>query len=74
MRTDATTDTDTPNLERATYTITETARILGIARTSAYRAARRGDIPTIRIGRRMVVGRQALAEILNRHGHTPSML
>jgi excisionase family DNA binding protein len=61
-------------LDRATYTIDEAATILGIGRTTAYRAARSGEIPTIRIGRRIVVGRQALANILNRNGHEPPML
>lgn len=71
MRHDAT--TGTAILDRATYTIEEAATILGIGRTSAYRAARSGEIPTIKIGRRIVIGRQALANILNRNGHTPPM-
>lgn len=54
-------------LERATYTIVEAAGILGIARSSAYRAARTGELPTIKIGRRILVGRQALADIIDRH-------
>jgi hypothetical protein len=39
-------------------------RMLGLGRTAAYQAARRGDLPTIRIGRRLVVPRARLAEIL----------
>jgi excisionase family DNA binding protein len=72
MKHDAT--TGTAILERATYTIDEAASIIGISRTSAYRAARSGEIPTIKIGRRILVGRHALADIINHNGHTPAMM
>lgn len=39
----------------ATMTIPEAARLLGISRSAAYRAVARGEIPTIRIGRRLLV-------------------
>ena len=39
-------------------------RILGLGRSAAYDAARRGDLPTLRIGRRLVVPRARLAELL----------
>ena len=42
-----------------TYTIDEVARALGINRNSAYQAARAGQLPVIRIGRRMLVPRVA---------------
>jgi len=47
-------------LERATYTIEETAAYLGISRQAAYSAARRGDIPVIRLGRRWLVPKLGL--------------
>ncbi len=53
---------------RETMTIEEAAVVLGIARDSAYRAARSGDIPTIRIGRRLLVPRTLLAEMLGEKG------
>jgi len=40
---------------RTTITVGEAAAILGIGRTAAYEAARRGEIPTRRLGRRLVV-------------------
>ena len=40
------------------------ARLLGISRTTVYAAARRGDIPTLRIGRRILVPRAALERLL----------
>lgn len=41
--------------DRPTLSIDEVGVILGIARQSAYNAAARGEIPTIRIGRRLLV-------------------
>jgi excisionase family DNA binding protein len=43
-----------------TMTIPEVAEMLGIGRNQAYEAARTGQIPTIRIGKRLIVSRQAL--------------
>jgi excisionase family DNA binding protein len=47
----------TPDLTAlpATMTIPEVAELLGISRSAAYRAVARGEIPTIRIGRRLLV-------------------
>ncbi len=53
-----------PNGSAAVYTIEEAARLLGIGRSSAYDAARRGEIPTIRIGRRLLVPKIALERLL----------
>jgi excisionase family DNA binding protein len=39
----------------ATMTITEAAGLLGVSRSAGYRAVARGEIPTIRIGRRLLV-------------------
>jgi excisionase family DNA binding protein len=55
-----TTDTD----QRLTYTVPEAARILGISRGAAYAAAAEGTIPTLRIGRRLLVPRVALERLL----------
>ena len=48
----------------ATMTISEAARILGISRSAAYRAAAKGEIPTIRIGGRLLVPTAKLREML----------
>ncbi len=50
---------------KQTLTVEEAGRLLGIGRGLAYEAARRGDIPTLRIGRRLVVPWAALDRILN---------
>ena len=45
---------------RLGYSIEEFAERVGIGRTLAYQAALRGEIPTRRIGRRLIVPRAAL--------------
>ena len=40
---------------RMTMTVEEAAQILGISRTSTYLCAARGEIPTRRLGRRVLV-------------------
>lgn len=49
---------------RATLTVTEAAEILGISRSSAYELVNTGDIPALRLGRRIVVPRAALDALL----------
>ena len=41
--------------QRMTVTVEEAATILGVGRNKAYEAARSGEIPTIRIGKRVLV-------------------
>lgn len=48
----------------ATITIEQTAQLLGLGRTAAYEAARRGQFPTRRLGRRLVVPVPALLQWL----------
>lgn len=51
--------------ERATVTVSEAAKILGIGRAAAYEGVRAGRIPSIRISpRRIVVPRAALEHLL----------
>jgi excisionase family DNA binding protein len=50
---------------RVTLTIEETASLLGLGRTATYEAARRGQIPSRRLGRRIVVPVPALLEWLS---------
>lgn len=45
---------------RITLTVEETASLLGMGRSAGYEAARRGQIPTRRLGRRLVVPVPAL--------------
>ena len=45
-------------------TVEQTAQVLGISRGLAFAAARNGDIPSIRIGRRILVPRDRLRQML----------
>ncbi len=53
------------DIERRTITVSEAARILGISRGAAYAAVHRGEIPSIRLGRRYVVPIDRLDELLD---------
>jgi excisionase family DNA binding protein len=53
-----------PTNEPKTQTIDEAAKELGIGRNQAYAAAKRGQIPTIRIGKRILVLKEPLKRML----------
>ncbi len=49
---------------RLTMTVREVAKALGAGRNQTYAAIRQGTIPSIRIGRRVLVPRAALERML----------
>lgn len=51
-------------MERSTMTVEEAARVLGISRSSAYECVRRGELRAVRLGRRLVVPRLAVDQLL----------
>jgi excisionase family DNA binding protein len=50
--------------EPATLTVEQAAALLGVSRGTAYNAVKAGEIPTVRIGRRVLVPRQRLDAML----------
>jgi excisionase family DNA binding protein len=54
----------TAKKERLTYNIEEAGQLLGCGRNQAYLAARAGQIPTIKIGKRLLVPKAALDRML----------
>ena len=50
--------------DRLVLTIEEAGKLLGLGRSGTYEAARRGDIPTLRIGSRILVPKVALLKLL----------
>ena len=50
--------------ERATVTVEEAAKALGIGRSAAYAAARRGEIEILSLGRRKLVPTAWLRRVL----------
>lgn len=56
----------TGNRENArTYTIEQCAQVLGIGRNTAYAAAQNGQIPTIKIGKRLLIPKASLELMLD---------
>lgn len=50
--------------DEPTISVEQSADVLGISRASAYQAAKRGEIPTLRFGRRVRVPTALLAAML----------
>jgi excisionase family DNA binding protein len=58
-------NTETQTTERLTFDLwPEVGQMLGLSRPSTYAAAKRGEIPTLRIGGRILVPRAALKRLL----------
>lgn len=57
-----------PRHQRETLTVVEAGEILGISRSSAFQAASSGELPIIRIGKRLLVPRAALERMLDGGG------
>lgn len=55
-----------------TMSVPEAGRLLGLSRNSAYDAARRGEIPVLRFGRKLRVPRVALERLLSGKGAAPN--
>ncbi len=51
-------------MEARTLTVDQAAKLLGISRNLAYELVRLGQIPSVRLGRRIVVPRAALERLL----------
>ena len=50
--------------ERLVYNVPEAGALLGLTRNASYDAARRGDLPTVRIGKLLRVPKAALHKLL----------
>ena len=51
-------------MEKQTYSVPEAAKILGLNRNTGYEAVKRGEIPVIKIGKRLLVPKPALDRLL----------
>lgn len=54
-----------------TITVEHAGELLGLSRSAAYRAADRGELPTIRFGRRLFVPTPKLLTLLGSGGDEP---
>ena len=50
--------------ERLTVTVTEAAELLGISRGMAYECVRTGELPSVRLGGRILIPRRKLEDLL----------
>ena len=55
----------------ATVTVEDAGALLGLGRSGAYDAAQRGDLPTIRVGRRLLVPVPALLRMVGAESDRP---
>ena len=56
------------NREPETYSVPDAGRRLGLGRNASYEAARRGELPVLRFGRKLVVPRIAFERMLAEAG------
>ena len=61
-------------MSRLTYTVPEAAQMLGISRSSAYECVKRGELPALALGRRIVITRSALEQLLGMSLSTASTI
>lgn len=54
------------------YTVSQAADLLGISRSHAYELVARGQLAHVRLGRRVVVPKHAVLELLNAPTATPA--
>ena len=64
------------NDERLTYDVGTAAKLLGLSRNSAYQACLTGQIPHLKIGKRILIPKVGLEKLLteasNKSGDAPS--
>lgn len=54
-----------PLEERLTISVEEAAELLGVSRSTAYSLVRQGELPSLRLGRRIVVPVRRLLALLD---------
>lgn len=57
---------DTQASEKLVYSVEEVATLLGMSKNPVYDAIRERQIPSIKIGRRILIPRAALEEMLSK--------
>ena len=55
--------------KRLVYSVPEAGRLLGLSRNGSYEAAKRREIPTIKVGRLLLVPKVAFHRMLDGCGH-----
>jgi excisionase family DNA binding protein len=55
--------------EAITLSVEHAARLIGISRTTAYRMVQSGELPAVRVGRRVLILKKPLMEMLEAEEH-----
>lgn len=58
-------------MERMTLTVEEVQGMLGIGRNQAYALVKQAGFPAVRVGRRILVPRNAFLQWMHDHASTP---
>ena len=59
--------------DRLVYTVAEAAALLGLSRNAAYAGCRTGQIPCLRIGKRLLVPQVQLERLLREGGYETAL-
>ena len=62
------------NSGRGLYTVIEAARLLGVGRSTMYDLVRRGEVSSLRLGRKVLITRSTLEALLGFEPPTPAEL
>lgn len=52
-------------MEKLVYSMQEAAEVLGISKSYMYELARRGEVPTLKLGKRLVVPKEKFIKWIN---------
>ena len=63
-----------PTRAARTVSVQEAAELLGISRNHAFRCVQRGEIPSVRVGRRILIPAAYLDRVLAEWGDGPATL
>ena len=55
--------------DRLTYSVDETCKLLGLSRGSVYKAIRQKQLPSITIGRRLLIPKASIDKMLAQAGN-----
>ena len=55
--------------EAMTLSVEHAARLIGISRTTAYRMVQSGELPAVKVGRRVLILKKPLMEMLEAEEH-----
>jgi excisionase family DNA binding protein len=53
------------NSEKLIFSVEEAGKLLGLSRPTAYKLAKSGEIPTLKLGRKIVVSKVQLDRLLS---------